>query len=228
MTLSTINRIPIDLAELAGFSGASIQTANLSACGELDDGRAERLATLFDFYGSDKTRHGYHKLYAQILGETRNVKKVLEIGLGSNNEDVVSNMSAAGRPGASLRAFRDLCENAEIFGADVDRRILFEDERIKTFWVDQLDRSSLQNLRNRIPNDFDLVIDDGLHAPDANVSTLILGMQTIRIGGWVVIEDINPAAESLWKVIGALLPPSFSATVFHAKYALLFAVRRVR
>ena len=228
MTLSTINRIPIDLAELAEFSGSSIPTINLSEWGNTDDGGAERLGRLLNLYGSDKTRHGYHELYAQILGDTRNVRKILEIGLGSNNEDVVSNMSADGSPGASLRAFRDLCENAEIYGADVDSRILFADERIQTFWVDQLDRSSLHSLRSRIPNDFDLVIDDGLHAPDANISTLILGLQSIRIGGWVVIEDINPAAEPLWKVVAALLPKTFSASVFQANYALVFAAQRVR
>ena len=227
MTLSTINRVPAVLSELAEFSGSSIPIVSLSGWGVGKNGQAERLGKLLNHHGSDKTRHGYHTLYAQILGDTKNVRTILEIGLGSNNEDVISNMTSAGSPGASLRAFRDFCENAEIYGADVDRRVLFEEERIRTFWVDQLDNASIRKLRKTIPDDFDLVIDDGLHSPDANISTLILGLHAIKPGGWIVIEDIKPEAEPLWRVVGALLPERFEATMIQANYALVFAVQRL-
>ena len=46
-----------------------------------------------------------------------------------------------------MRALRDYFPNANIFGADIDKNILFNDQnRIKTFYVDQLDRKSVENL----------------------------------------------------------------------------------
>lgn len=227
MTLETINRVPGDLANVADFAGRSIPVIALADWlnGELS--RGERLESLLNHYGSDKVRHGYHRIYAQILGKKDSINKILEIGLGTNNQDVISNMSTAGKPGASLRAFRDYCENARVYGADVDSRILFEDERISTYYVNQLDSYTLQKLSIDVAQDFDLVIDDGLHAPDANIATLLFGLTVIKPGGWVVIEDIKPEAESFWKVVAGLLPEGFEISIIRANFALVFAVHRV-
>ena len=94
----------------------------------------QELAELFNRHGSDKSsRHNYHLLYAPLLApRRRNRLHLLEIGIGTNNPDVVSTMGASGKPGASLRAFRDFCPQAQVFGADIDRRILFEEDRIRT------------------------------------------------------------------------------------------------
>ena len=40
-------------------------------------------------------------------------------------------------PGSSLRALRDYFPNANIFGADIDKNIVNDQNRIKTFYVDQ-------------------------------------------------------------------------------------------
>jgi hypothetical protein len=40
-------------------------------------------------------------------------------------------MTAAGKLGTSVRAFRDYLPTAQIFGADLDAEILFSDERIQ-------------------------------------------------------------------------------------------------
>ena len=39
---------------------------------------------------------------------------------------------------------------------------------------------------------FDLIIDDGLHSPLANLNTIEFGLSHVNIGGWVVVEDILP------------------------------------
>jgi len=230
MTMATIERIPSLLAELAEFSSRPIVIGTLSE--QEQDARSldssERLGRLLKQYGSDKTRHGYHTFYGKILQDSQSVKRVLEIGLGTNNEDVISHMTSDGKPGASLRAFRDFCPNAQIYGADLDRRILFKDDRIQTYFVDQLDQESIESLRGEIPTDFDLVIDDGLHSPDANMGILLLGLQIIKVGGWVVIEDIKPAALPLWKVAATLLPAEYEAIILQTNYELIFAVRRLR
>ena len=130
--------------------------------------------------------------------------------MGTNNIDTASNMGLHGRPGASARAFRDFLPGAEICGADVDRRILFSEERIQTFWVDQLSTVSLQELFANQAN-FDLIIDDGLHTIEANLNTLTSAMTAIRPGGWIVIEDIGPDSEclSVWLAVSSIIGDRF-------------------
>jgi hypothetical protein len=69
--------------------------------------------------------------------------KVFECGVGTNNPNITSNMGVNGQPGASLRVWRDYFQNAEVFGADIDRGILFEEQRIRTFYVDQTNKDSI-------------------------------------------------------------------------------------
>jgi len=189
---------------------------------------AERLKDLFDYHGSDKAMtHNYHLLYGPILAQQDAVSAVLEIGIGTNNLDVVSNMGVSGKPGASLRAFREFLPNAQIYGADIDRRILFSEERISTFVVDQTDFRSFDTIADAVGDSLDLIIDDGLHTPDANLATLLFGLERLKIGGWLVIEDIAPLALPMWKVIRALIPSQYDCRIIAADGALLFSVRRL-
>jgi hypothetical protein len=191
---------------------------------------AAQLKSLFDTFRSDKsTYHDYHLIYGSILAAPEAVTNVFEVGLGTNNRNVVSNMVGRGdQPGASLRAFREFLPRAQIYGADIDRRILFEEERISTFFLDQTDPKSFDVLSASIPTDFDLIIDDGLHSPNANIATLSFGLGKLKIGGWLVVEDIAPAALPLWQVISALLPEEYESHIVSAKDALLFSVRRLQ
>jgi hypothetical protein len=189
---------------------------------------AERLKKLCDRHGSDKaTLHDYHLLYAGILAERDSVTAFLEVGLGTTHRDVVSHMGIGGQPGASLRAFREFLPNARIYGADLDRRILFSEERITTFFVDQTDPGSFSTIANAVQEDFDLVIDDGLHAPDANLATALFSLERLKIGGWLVVEDIAPLALPVWQVIAALLPEAYDPHLVAAKDAYLFVMQRL-
>ena len=188
---------------------------------------ADVLKLLFDKFGSDKaTGHNYHLLYGEILKNKDDISCILEIGLGTNNPDVVSNMGTAGKPGASLRAFREYLPQAAIFGADVDKRILFQDGRIQTFFVDQTDLTSLESLGKNIPDSMDLIIDDGLHSPNANLAVLAFGLKKLKNHGWLVIEDIPERAIPLWEVVAALLPDTFASKLLRAEGGLVFTVQK--
>ena len=188
---------------------------------------ADVLKLLFNKFGSDKsTGHNYHHLYGEILKNKDDISCVLEIGLGTNNVDVVSNMGTRGIPGASLRAFREYLPNATIFGADVDKTILFQDDRIQTYFVDQTDLASLESLGKNIPDSIDLIIDDGLHSPNANLAVLAFGLKKLKNLGWLVIEDIPERAVPLWEVVAALLPDTFASKLLSAEGGLVFAVQR--
>ncbi|MFP5516140.1 MAG: hypothetical protein ACLGJC_24035 [Alphaproteobacteria bacterium] len=206
------------------FNAEAEDVTNLAA----EESAAEKIKPLFDLHGSDKARaHNYHHMYGHILRHPEAATAVLEIGLGTNNVDVVSNMGQSGRPGASLRAFRDFLPNARIYGADIDRRILFQEERIETFFVDQTDPASFTALGNSIGDRlFDLIIDDGLHSPAANVTTMLFALDRLKIGGWFVVEDIAPQSASVWEVVPALLPAGYRARLFRCQLAYLFAIQR--
>ncbi len=189
----------------------------------------KELEILLNKYGSDKAyKHNYHILYGKLLTPREKISNILEIGLGTNKTDLVSSMGKEGNPGASLRAFRDFCSNAEVIGADIDKRILFKEDRIKTYYVDQTSNSSLNNLQDKFTNKFDLIIDDGLHSPDANINTLRVATTLIKEGGSIVIEDINFKAIDIWMTISNLLPSNiFKSQIIEAEGALLFLVQKI-
>ena len=59
-------------------------------------------------------------------------------------------MTSDGKPGASLRVWKDYFINSRVYGADIDKSILFEEDRIKKFYVNQLDSSSIKEMWSNI------------------------------------------------------------------------------
>ena len=220
ITIRSINQtIPL-LTSLARLStGKNIKLTAMQAFPTTREElqAADQLKKYLDKYGSDKANlHNYHKIYGRVLKSRDRIRGILEIGLGTDNPDVVSNMGPTGLPGASLRAFRDFLPNAQVYGADVDRGILFQEERIKTYYVDQTDDRSFDVLGKSIPSGLDLVIDDGLHSPDANIRTLLFALSKIKTDGWIIIEDISARAVAVWELVGALLPANYTSHLMTA------------
>lgn len=191
-----------------------------------------KLGSAFKMRGSDKSlKNNLHKLYGPML-DSLNFKKeitILEIGLGSNNLNVPSNMGIHGKPGASLFAFEEYLGNrARIIGADVDEKILFQTQNIETYFVDQLKIETLQNLADKSEG-YDLVIDDGLHTYEANINTLSIFLSKLNSKGFLVIEDISSLPENLllWHVLSNNLEKEgFRARLVKTETSLVFVVRR--
>ena len=188
------------LARLAGSRDADFPIVHSPAIDELAD--------LLHRHGSDKsTIHDYYEVYGSILADKRHEPlRILEIGLGTNNLAFQSNMGLGGRPGASLRAFRDWAPKAQVFGADIDRGVLFEEERIKTFFVDQTKPETLQAVAQSVGSGFDLIIDDGLHLPHANLNTIEVLLPLLKPDGTMVVEDIDRIHLHYWRAAQAVLP----------------------
>lgn len=144
-------------------------------------------------------KHNYTHVYYNLFSERCNtVEAFLEIGLGTNNVDVPSNMGAGGTPGASLRGWREFFPNASIYGGDVDRRILFQEERITTVFLDQLSELSIsQALHSLQHTTFDVILDDGLHRSDANINLHKFAHERVKAGGYYIIEDIECSQANL-------------------------------
>jgi len=98
--------------------------------------------------------------------------RIFELGIGTNNVNLPSNMGANGRPGASLYGWREFFPNSKIYGADIDRDILFQTDQIHTFYCDQTNEHSITSMWSNEPElseNFDFIIEDGLHEFHANV-----------------------------------------------------------
>mgnify|MGYP001206192339 FL=1 len=154
------------------------------------------LTDLMNKYGSDKgglnNHHNYSLYYSEIFNLKRNsIKYFLEIGLGTNNENIPSNMGKNGTPLASLRAWRDYFINAQIFGADIDKSILKDENRIKTCFVDQCDPEKIENMFKSFGvSKYDIIIEDGLHEYNANIIFFENSINYLSDDGIYIIEDV--------------------------------------
>ena len=167
-----------------------------------------KLGEILNNNRSDKSNiHNYHILYSYIFnkigGPDVNLN-ILEIGLGTNNPSLISTMGSNARPGASIYAFKEYLPNSNIYGCDIDKDILFQEDRIKTCCVDQLDFKTFYEIESSFGSiKFDLIIDDGLHSIGANFNTLLFSLKNLNEKGWIVIEDIRYISN--WKSIDYIL-----------------------
>ena len=161
-----------------------------------------RMCRVMTKYGSDKGRLNYYTpIYSALFKDRCNEPvRIFELGLGTNNTELPSNMGPYGAPGASLRGWRELFPNARVYGADVDRSILFEEDRIKTFYCNQLDQSSIRDLWTNpgLNEGADILIEDGLHTLEANISFLEGSLRHLRPGGIYITEDIMLSDVEAW------------------------------
>jgi len=163
------------------------------------------ISILCDLYGSDKgstfgggnphykwTSHTYTTIYEYLFNSIRNdVRNVFECGLGTNNQNINNNMGADGKPGASLRVWRDYFPNADIFGADIDKEILFTENRIQTDFIDQTNPNDIKAFFAKFnKNTFDIMIDDGLHTFEAATTLLENSIEYLKDNGLYIIEDL--------------------------------------
>ena len=154
------------------------------------------LTDLMNLHGSDKggknNHHNYSDYYSELFYNNKNnIKNFLEIGLGSNNTNIPSNMGSDGIPLASLRAWKDFFKNANILGADIDKNILKNEDRIKTFYVDQTDPKSIKEMFEKIGiKKFDIILEDGLHEFNANLCFFENSINFLEDDGTYIIEDV--------------------------------------
>ena len=172
---------------------------------------ASSLCEIMGRHGSDKgnarntAQHNYTIFYEKLfLPMKEKPLRLFELGLGTNNTDVPSNMGPNGKPGASHRGWREFFPNAQIFGADIDSRVLFQEDRISTFYCDQTSPTSINELwsNDALCEPYDIIVEDGLHEYNANVCFFENSFHMLKSGGVYIIEDIkynaiNAYAESI-------------------------------
>jgi hypothetical protein len=159
------------------------------------------LCKIMAHYGSDKGHpkktsriHDYTLFYYSIFKELRNNDlRIFELGLGTNNINIKSNMGVNGKPCASLYGWRHFFPNSKVFGADIDKDILITFPNIKTFYCDQTDPLIIKKMWDEplLAENFDIIIEDGLHTFEANVCFFENSIHKLKETGYYIIEDIN-------------------------------------
>jgi hypothetical protein len=217
----------IDLINVIGELEQNNQTTKTSK-NYAETAKSIELRKIFDLNGSDKgSIHNYDVVYAEIIN-TNPAKNfdIFEIGLGTNNLDVVSNMGQDGRPGASLRSWREFIPKSSIVGCDIDSRVLFSEEQIETHHLDQTSDESWTNLLHKLnQRQFDLIIDDGLHSPFANLRTIIHGLKILKKSGIIVIEDISEKSLPVFNLLMNGPLRNYKTEIVKTRLSHLFIVR---
>jgi len=110
-------------------------------------------------------------------------------------------MGANGRPGASHFGWSEFFPNSHIFGADIDTDILFNTDKIKTFYCDQRNPEIIKKMWNEpaLQDNFDIIVEDGLHSFNANVCFFENSIHKLKQNGYFIIEDISNNEEYLFK-----------------------------
>lgn len=162
-----------------------------------------QLKNLLDKYGSDKANHHtYQDIYAFICHKISGTTpmSILEIGLGSSKQP-------------SMNAFHEFIHhnhlNIDYIGVDINQEYLIDPQqsRVLLMRFDQLDRNSaLQLVANLSGHKVALIIDDGLHTAEANISAFNNLISFVNKGAIYIIEDINRNQIPFWTEVPKLYP----------------------
>lgn len=166
---------------------------NLQDCiNNYNPNKITMLCEIMKLYGSDKGLgwHNYTSFYHELF---KDIKKpyIFELGIGTTNTSIPSNMGMNGIPGASLKGWKQYFNESIIYGADIDHNILFSEDRILTFYCDQRDKDVILSMWSNILQTFDIIIDDGLHDLKANICFFENSIHKLNVGGIYIIEDVN-------------------------------------
>lgn len=130
-------------------------------------------------FGTDKssTGHDYLNFYERFFAPIRNKSlKILEIGVFE---------------GASLSVWEQYFPNATIVGADINiSTVRFAKSRVQIEIADQSNLEDLVSLGTKY-GPFDIVIDDGSHVWDHQITSLRTLFPFVRNGGIYIIEDLQ-------------------------------------
>jgi len=144
------------------------------------------LGDLFNKYGCDKTRkHQYDRVYAPVLDTMMNRRiNILEVGVFN---------------GHSTEAFLQYLPMANMYGLDIFTRTKPQDLNCYTSgradWIkaSSTDPSITREIRSKWGDiKFDVIIDDGMHTPKANMQTFKHLSPFLAADGVFFIEDVFP------------------------------------
>lgn len=128
-------------------------------------------------WGGDKgSAHSYIESYEYLFDDIRHSNiKLLEIGV---------------LYGSSIKMWRDYFTNGEIYGMDIlEKCKKYEEDRIKIIICDSTNENLISKLFYNMK--FNIIIDDGHHDLDKQISTFNNLFKYVEKSGCYIIEDIQ-------------------------------------
>ena len=161
-----------------------------------------RLCKLAEKYGADKgpSEHNYTPLY-DLLFRDRAISRILEIGIDT---------------GASLRMWEKYWPDAKVWGADINPSTLINEGNIRSILCNQGDENCLKDLV--VHGFYDVIIDDGSHAPEHQLLSLKVLLPSLATGGLYIIEDVVESGK--WGTLteaAKLLGNNFTISMFETR-----------
>ena len=143
----------------------------------------------------DKNDHMYYEVYEPHLEPMKEQPiRILEVGIFK---------------GTSMKSWYEYLPNADLYGIDIFTRLKPEDVQIlkkdRIHWIqaDSMDNSVQDKIIETWDDvKFDIIIDDGLHTPEANAKTFENLIPFLKNDGVFFIEDVWPLdimTEAEWK-----------------------------
>ena len=157
----------------------------------------KNLDFLFEFFNSDKGEycidqyvqpikrknikiksHGYSKFYEKYFFELKN-----------NNINILELGSFYGNASAALFFyFRD----ANIYGGDINPDMFkYSSKRIKNFFIDSSERSSIDKNILSKEISFDIIIEDASHMLKDQIISLFMLFKILNPGGYFIVEELD-------------------------------------
>ncbi|QVL57986.1 MAG: class I SAM-dependent methyltransferase [Simkaniaceae bacterium] len=125
--------------------------------------------------------HHYSRHYAKLFSAMKNDPlALLEIGLNVPNRTDC----------ASIQLWLEYFPNAMIYGVDINPAF-FPHKRTKIFQGNQNDETFWNDFITKVPDPFDIIIDDGSHCSLHQQKSLSFLFPKLKEGGVYIIEDIH-------------------------------------
>ena len=170
---------------------------------KLDHNKSDELSEIMSKYVSDKgwglcndfilnskmppnlVCHNYTFFYNALFSNFRSENiKIFEMGVGVPN--------CMGSWAGSLLGWQEYFSNSLIFSADIEKDYLYTSDRIKSYYVDQEDEKSIEEMWSNLnQHDFDLIIEDGPHTYSSQFLFYKNSINKLKQGGIYIIEDVN-------------------------------------
>jgi hypothetical protein len=127
-------------------------------------------------YNTDKYDHGFIDIYEPYFNDISNSKHILEIGVYY---------------GGSLKYLSDKFKDGNIYGIDIEDKTQYDEDRVKTYIVNQEDRDSLNGFLKEVDVEFDIIIDDGGHTMKQQQVSFGILFKRLKKGGIYILEDLH-------------------------------------
>jgi hypothetical protein len=146
-------------------------------------------------YNTDKYAHGFIDVYEPYFNSMSDSKNILEIGVYY---------------GGSLKYLSDKFKDGMIYGVDIEDKSQYNNERVKTYIVNQEDRDALNRFLDETNVEFDIIIDDGGHTMKQQQVSFGTLFKRLKKGGIYILEDLHT---SRLEQLGTISPEDIITTL---------------